>query len=235
MVFYEMLQIGEIDISIIVLRLGLAFLLGGLVGLERELNHQPAGLRTHILISTGACLLTLLSLFITQGYKGTEPGDPSRIAAQIVSGIGFLGAGAIIKFGVNIRGLTTAASVWASAAIGMTVGGGMYSAALITTGFLLFALIILEQLEKKVLPAKKLKVFTIECKGIEIHRDKIIKILKNNKTRVRNINIRQDVIHDKTEYKMIIYVSRNTDLERIYRDFHQRMNNINRLELVQEA
>jgi putative Mg2+ transporter-C (MgtC) family protein len=235
MVFYEMLQIGEIDISIIVLRLGLAFLLGGLVGLERELNHQPAGLRTHILISTGACLLTLLSLFITQGYKGTEPGDPSRIAAQIVSGIGFLGAGAIIKFGVNIRGLTTAASVWASAAIGMTVGGGMYSAALITTGFLLFALIILEQLEKKVLPAKKLKVFTIECKGIEIHRDKIIKILKNNKTRVRNINIRQDVIHDKTEYKMIIYVSRNTDLERIYRDFHQRMNNINRLELVQET
>ena len=235
MVFYEMLQIGEIDISIIVLRLGLAFLLGGLVGLERELNHQPAGLRTHILISTGACLLTLLSLFITQGYKGTEPGDPSRIAAQIVSGIGFLGAGAIIKFGVNIRGLTTAASVWASAAIGMTVGGGMYSAALITTGFLLFALIILEQLEKKVLPAKKLKVFTIECKGIEIHRDKIIEILKNNKTRVRNINIRQDVIHDKTEYKMIIYVSRNTDLERIYRDFHQRMNNINRLELVQET
>ena len=101
-------------------RLALAALLGGAVGAERELSDQAAGLRTHILLSIGACLFTVVSAY---GFAG---GDPSRLAAQIVTGIGFLGGGAILRQGLTIRGVTTAASIWATAALGVTVGIGRY-------------------------------------------------------------------------------------------------------------
>ena len=105
-------------------RLALAAVLGGAVGVERELSDQPAGLRTHMLLTIGACLFTLVS-----AYGFDRPGDPARIAAQIVTGIGFLGGGAILRHGASIRGLTTAASIWATAALGVTVGAGRYLAA----------------------------------------------------------------------------------------------------------
>ncbi|MFP4384430.1 MAG: MgtC/SapB family protein [Spirochaetia bacterium] len=235
MQFLESLSAGEVDLSAILLKLGLAFLLGGLTGLERELSHQPAGLRTHILISTGACLLTVLSIFIGQGMEGTSSGDPGRIASQIVSGIGFLGAGAIINFGVDIRGLTTAASVWSTAAIGMAVGGGLFTAAAIATGIILFALIILEQLEKKILPDKNLKILTVECEGKTIIKEEIYSVLKDFKIKVRSLNIRQLIKENKTEYKMIIYINRETNLDEVYARFHSEIKNITRLEIVQEA
>lgn len=102
-------------------RLLLAALLGGAIGAERELADQPAGLRTHILLTVGACLFTLVSAY---GFGGSA--DPSRLAAQIVTGIGFLGGGAIVRYGLTVRGLTTAASIWATASIGVTVGAGRY-------------------------------------------------------------------------------------------------------------
>jgi putative Mg2+ transporter-C (MgtC) family protein len=102
-------------------RLLLAVLLGGAVGAERELADQPAGLRTHMLLTVGACLFTLVSAY---GFGGSA--DPSRLAAQIVTGIGFLGGGAIVRYGLTVRGLTTAASIWATASIGVTVGAGRY-------------------------------------------------------------------------------------------------------------
>jgi putative Mg2+ transporter-C (MgtC) family protein len=102
-------------------RLLLAALLGGAVGAERELADQPAGLRTHMLLTVGACLFTLVSAY---GFGGSA--DPSRLAAQIVTGIGFLGGGAIVRYGLTVRGLTTAASIWATASIGVTVGAGRY-------------------------------------------------------------------------------------------------------------
>jgi putative Mg2+ transporter-C (MgtC) family protein len=102
-------------------RLLLAAVLGGAVGAERELADQPAGLRTHMLLTIGACLFTLVSAY---GFGG--PADPSRLAAQIVTGIGFLGGGAIVRHGLTVRGVTTAASIWATTAIGVTVGTGRY-------------------------------------------------------------------------------------------------------------
>jgi putative Mg2+ transporter-C (MgtC) family protein len=107
-------------------RLLLAAMLGGAVGAERELHDQPAGLRTHMLLTIGACLFTLVSAY---GFGG--PTDPSRLAAQIVTGIGFLGGGAIVRHGLTVRGLTTAASIWATASIGVAVGAGRY---LLATG-----------------------------------------------------------------------------------------------------
>ena len=102
-------------------RLILAAVLGGAIGAERELNDQPAGLRTHMLLTTGACLFTLVSAY---GFgRGT---DPSRIAAQIVTGIGFLGGGAIVRDGLTVKGVTTAASIWATASVGVAIGAGSY-------------------------------------------------------------------------------------------------------------
>ena len=102
-------------------RLLLAAVLGGAIGAERELNDQPAGLRTHMLLTTGACLFTLISAY---GFDGGT--DPSRIAAQIVTGIGFLGGGAIVRDGLTVKGVTTAASIWATASVGVAIGAGSY-------------------------------------------------------------------------------------------------------------
>ena len=102
-------------------RLLFAAVLGGAIGAEREIHEQPAGLRTHILLTIGACLFTLVSAY---GFGG--PADPSRLAAQIVTGIGFLGGGAIVRHGLTVKGLTTAASIWATASVGVAVGAGNY-------------------------------------------------------------------------------------------------------------
>jgi len=104
-------------------RLLLAAVLGGAIGAERELNDQAAGLRTHMLLTIGACLFTLVSAY---GFGGGVGTDPSRLAAQIVTGIGFLGGGAIVRQGLTVKGLTTAASIWATASVGVAIGAGSY-------------------------------------------------------------------------------------------------------------
>src|SRR5688500_13060369 len=109
----------QLDISI---RLLVASVLGAAIGLESELHAPPAGMRTHLLVSLGSAAFTVLSIFFFQAPEGALQTDPSRIAAQIVSGIGFLGAGAILKYGASVRGLTTAASLWATAGVGMAAG-----------------------------------------------------------------------------------------------------------------
>jgi putative Mg2+ transporter-C (MgtC) family protein len=128
----------------VLLRLALAALLGGAVGIERELREREAGFRTHMLVAVGSALFTIASAygfrdFLVHGGNLVRT-DPTRIAAQIVTGIGFLGAGAIIRQGLSVRGLTTAATLWVVAAIGLTAGAGYYSAATITTAIALVSL-----------------------------------------------------------------------------------------------
>jgi putative Mg2+ transporter-C (MgtC) family protein len=134
-------DLGEqLDISI---RLVVASLLGAAIGLERELHAHPAGMRTHLLVSLGSAAFTVLSIFFFEtpaAPNGSLPTDPSRIAAQIVSGIGFLGAGAILKYGTSVRGLTTAASLWATAGVGMAAGAGAWFVAAVTTVLIVFSL-----------------------------------------------------------------------------------------------
>jgi putative Mg2+ transporter-C (MgtC) family protein len=129
--------IPELTWPHVLLRLSLAAALGGAIGMERELRERQAGLRTHLVVCLGSALFTLVSAygfreFLVSGGSLVRT-DPTRIAAQIVSGIGFLGAGAIIRQGLSVRGLTTAATLWLVAAIGMATGAGYYSAALFTT------------------------------------------------------------------------------------------------------
>lgn len=131
----------------IMLRLFLSVIFGGLVGLERQMHRRTAGLRTHILVSLGSCLIMLTSLYVFDIYKHSAAVDPSRIAAGVITGIGFLGAGAIIRYGEEVRGLTTAASLWVVAAIGLGVGCGFYIAAVVATLFTLVCLLFLRYLE----------------------------------------------------------------------------------------
>jgi putative Mg2+ transporter-C (MgtC) family protein len=135
----RMIDVGlQLDLSV---RLVVAALLGLAIGFEREIHGHPAGLRTHMLVAVGSGLFTVLSIHgFGSETAGTAPVDPTRIAAQIVSGIGFLGAGAILKDGIVIRGLTTAASLWATSAVGMAAGAGEYAIAGVAAAVILVSL-----------------------------------------------------------------------------------------------
>jgi putative Mg2+ transporter-C (MgtC) family protein len=129
------------------IRILIAAALGGVIGIEREIREHTAGFRTHILVAVGAAAFTLASSY---GIEGTGY-DPNRISAQIVTGIGFLGAGAIIRYGATVRGLTTAASLWTVAAVGLLAAQGFWQAALITTGVVMSCLYLLALVENRVL------------------------------------------------------------------------------------
>ncbi|MCP4726176.1 MAG: MgtC/SapB family protein [bacterium] len=136
-----------IDSNEVVLRLFLSALFGGIIGVEREWRNKAAGLRTNMLICLGSCLLMILSLTIVEGYE-KYMADPTRIAAQIVSGIGFLGAGAIIRAKFSVIGITTAASIWLTSGIGMAVGSGNYYTASISLLITIIVLQVFSPLEK---------------------------------------------------------------------------------------
>ncbi len=129
----------QIDLAI---RLLVGAVLGAAIGVEREIHEHPAGMRTHMLVALGCTFFTVLSIYGFDIRVGTQPVsvDPSRVAAQIVTGMGFIGAGAILKYGTSIRGLTTAASLWSTAAIGVGVGTGQYVLALVATALVLVSL-----------------------------------------------------------------------------------------------
>jgi putative Mg2+ transporter-C (MgtC) family protein len=136
----------------LVLRLLLAAALGGMIGLEREASGKPAGFRTNLLICLGAALITEVSYFVSQ--SGGANADPGRIAAQIVSGIGFLGAGSILHSRGGVTGLTTAATLWVVAAIGMAVGARAYLAAIVVTSLVMLALMVLGRVEDHLIPRR---------------------------------------------------------------------------------
>lgn len=145
------------------IRLLIAALLGGLIGWERERNNHPAGLRTHMLVCIGATLIMLLSIYGFPQFMNQSQVrfDPGRIAAQVVSGIGFLGAGTILRQGFTVSGLTTAASLWVVAAIGLSAGAGFYYPAVLTTALALVSLELLNRLEGWLFRKKRVKVFRV--------------------------------------------------------------------------
>ncbi len=143
----------------ILVRLLLAGILGGIVGFEREHTHRPAGFRTHILVCVGSALVMITSEFIFQRYKGIANVDPARLGAQVISGIGFLGAGTIIRDGFNVKGLTTAASLWAVSCVGIATGIGFYAGAILATVLIFITLIVLKKME--IIFPKKVQYKTI--------------------------------------------------------------------------
>ena len=149
----ESLHLEPLEVG---LRLLFALILGLIVGLEREYTHRPAGMRTHILVALGSCAVMLTGhMIFTQYYPYGATPDPARLAAQVIAGVGFLGAGTILRDGVNVKGLTTAASLWAVACLGLAVGGGYYVVALAGTFLVLLTLTLLELLQKFLLRSKR--------------------------------------------------------------------------------
>ncbi len=149
-----------ITMEAVIIRMTLAALMGGIVGLERETVNRPAGFRTHILVCVGSALIMIISMNM---YYSFPPGvlDPARIAAQVVSGMGFLGAGTILREGVNIKGLTTAASLWAIAGIGLATGAGMFVPAGYGTVLIFLTLVVLKRIEFWVAFKKRYKQITL--------------------------------------------------------------------------
>ena len=139
------LALGPLDIA---LRMFTAMLIGAVIGTEREYTHRPAGMRTHMLVALGACAVMTTSQLIFWQYRvyGATP-DPARLSAQVITGLGFLGAGTIMREGPTIKGLTTAASIWATGCLGVAVGGGYYSVAMVGGVCILVTLIIFEWLQ----------------------------------------------------------------------------------------
>ena len=157
------------------LRLTLVIVLCGAIGLERETRDQPAGVRTHVLVGMGAAVFTLISAYGYSDFaRGGAPIDPTRIAAQVVTGVGFLGAGAIIHQGLAVRGLTTAAAVWISAAIGMAAGIGFYSLALTGTAVVLIALLVFRHVRTALLHRVQSDRFLVE---VEVEPDQVREML----------------------------------------------------------
>ncbi|KAB3524829.1 MgtC/SapB family protein [Alkaliphilus serpentinus] len=200
-----MITMGEL-----VLRLILATIIGGVIGFEREISNRPAGFRTHILVTLGSCLIMIVSIYGFIGFgDGGHGGEPSRLAAQVVSGIGILGAGTILREGTNIKGLTTAASLWISGGIGLTIGIGFYTAALVTTGLSLFSLIILRVVEGSILKNKKytiIKVSAIDRLGL---LGEISSVMASHKVDIRNISMEASTTDDEADtYTSIIFYAK---------------------------
>ena len=161
-------QITSPDVNLVgaIAKLLLSLLLGAIIGIERRRKGQIAGLRTFALISMGATLVMLISIYIPQVYMGLKNGDPGRIAAQVVSGVGFLGAGAIIQMKGSVRGLTTAAGIWMAACIGLAVGAGMYLISIIATLLIIFILVNIERIEMRHNFLWETKIIRVKLHGI---------------------------------------------------------------------
>ncbi len=193
-------------------RMLLALLLGAVVGAERKHKGQVAGIRTFALISMGACLAMLLSIYVPQEYLGLKNGDPGRIAAQVITGIGFLGGGAMIQQKGSVRGLTTAAGIWITAIIGMAVGVGMYLASIVCTLLIFLVIVGFSRFEHRIRLGQEMKVISIRCHGILKNIDDYKQILNSNGISLSNYYVGKDYEKNLTEIDLVVLYKSNTNI-----------------------
>ena len=224
------LILTELDM---IIRLGLGFTAGMIIGFERSARRQAAGLRTHILIATGATLLMLLSIYLPQQLSPQRIGDPGRIAAQVVSGIGFLGAGAMIRLGNNIRGLTTAASLWFVAAVGLAIGAGMFLIAGAAVALGLITLIALSAIEKKILPTERFKLLEIYYKSNLASTKEALDIIKNSGITVQTVDVNQGSKDKGTKLRLLVRIANTVDIASIARTI-KASGNVHKVEIKEK-
>lgn len=208
----------------IVVRLILSALLGSLIGMEREASNRPAGLRTHILVTSGSALMMQISIYIA---NFSSQGDPARLAAQVVSGIGFLGAGTIIRNGNTVKGLTTAASLWVSAGIGLAIGSGYYLGAIVTTSIVYLTLRRLGSMERKFFSGnyRTLKIISDNKVGL---LGEIGQILGSYHISIKDIELivddesdYMDGLAEEVELKFLVKLSGQVDVENFLKDLYE--------------
>lgn len=212
----EEINSPEVNLPGAVFKLFLSMLLGVLVGLERKRKGQIAGVRTFALISMGSCMAMLLSIYVPQVYTGLKNGDPGRIAAQVITGIGFLGAGAMIHMRGSVRGLTTAAGIWMVATIGMAVGVGMYLVSVVATGLMLVILVLLEQLEHRIHVGWETRIVRIRIgaivKDIEAYRH----CLSEQNITLTNVFVEYDFETPCTRLNLVVLAKNTTDFVKVF-------------------
>ena len=170
------------------LRLACAMLVGLVIGTEREYTHRPAGMRTHVLVALGACVVAITGVMLQNGYQA----DPGRLAAQVITGVGFLGAGTILREGFHVKGLTTAASLWTVACLGISAGYGYYAVSLAGTLFAFVTLTVLEVLQDR-LPGKKAISDHYEVTTGDVAKTLTLihEVLREYNGEIRNVQARQ--------------------------------------------
>ena len=219
----DLLQFGfEYDISL-VMRVVSALLLGSAIGLERELTNKYAGLRTNILVCLGACVFTIISIYgfpevaVTGEEMGTR--DTARVAAQVVTGIGFIGGGTVLRHGATVFGLTTAATLWVSAAIGMACGSGMFALAITSTLLAIMVLVIVRLFEKNVLTTstkntKRLKI-NIVCENDKSNG--IYDYMVENFNHLREVSKKHNTAENNTKINIILDVTGQKPIKNMYK------------------
>jgi putative Mg2+ transporter-C (MgtC) family protein len=198
----------------IIFKLALAGILGGLIGLERESLNRPAGLRTYTLVCVGSALAMVVSLDMYFQYYQTVNADPGRIAAQVISGIGFLGAGTIMREGATVRGLTTAAGLWVVACIGLAVGAGLYIPAIATTVLILFILIYFIHFEEKFTGLREYKGLLMLLEDRPGQVGIIGSILGDMDILIKNIELTRPE-DDDLEVELLIHLPPNMSIEQV--------------------
>ena len=207
----------------IVVRLLLSALLGSMIGMEREASNRPAGLRTHILVTSGSALMMQISLYMS---TFSSQGDPARLAAQVVSGIGFLGAGTIIRNGSTVKGLTTAASLWVSAGIGLAIGSGYYLGAIVTTLIVYLTLRRLASMERRFFAGNYRSLQIISDNRIGLLGE-IGQVLGSYHISIKDIELLSDDeidymdgLAEEIELKFLVKLSGQVDLESFIEDLY---------------
>jgi putative Mg2+ transporter-C (MgtC) family protein len=206
----------------IILRILVAAVLGGVVGFERERNNQTAGLRTHIILVVGATLAMTLSINIAMEFRPLVPnGDPARLAAQVISGIGFLGVGAIIRYGPNIKGLTTATSMWSMAVVGLAVGSGYILAAAFTTGLLLVTLNVINFLEKRFIKPKLISRLVVTMTDRREILTKLRAVIEKHATISPGLSIQKDLQRKRSKLSVTFKLKEGQSIDELLSDLTQ--------------
>lgn len=212
------------DLGETAVRLLVAAGFGGLIGLEREMQSQSAGLRTHMIVSVGSALMMILSI------KAGTNHDPTRIAAQVVTGIGFLGAGAIIRNGISVKGLTTAACLWTAAGIGLTSGAGFWREAGVATVIVLTAIFVFEIVERKMGVGRNIKSFTLQARDAPDLVARAEATLAPLGVEIKHIAINKNKLEGKVQLTMTAGVPESTDVETTVRRLSD-MEGVERVEI----
>ena len=212
------LNSNEVNTLQALFKLVLSMVLGATVGYERKRKGQPAGLRTFSLIAMGATLAMLVSIYVCQEYVGLKNGDPGRIAAQVITGVGFLGAGAIIQMKGSVRGLTTAAGIWMASILGLAVGVGLYVVSIISTLLILFVLVKLEEFEHKHDMGSESRIIRMKVKQICTDMEPIRKVLGKYQASLTNTYVDYDYTENVTRLNLIVLLKENTDYIHLFED-----------------
>ena len=201
--------------AIVIFKMVMAVALGGLIGYEREHHNQPAGLKTHIILCVGATLLTIVSIAMSHDLGNERLTDPTRIAAQIVSGIGFLGGGAILRLGATVRGLTTAACIWTVTGVGMAIGAGYYFPASVVILTMLLTLHYMERFEDLFFKKRQFKEMTLTARSSPELLGRVEKALAKNHITIKSIEIERELSEPNVELRALLSVPEHVSLHKL--------------------